>query len=612
MTVILQPKFHFLSLLILTATMMATTSFSNDRFSDKEVAQILENIQNKIDRNELVLSCKSEISGALRKSTLVKMIYSNDRQSLKLETDDSANVLLLSLTDAQQQNEIHQLSYGQSGFTVQNNTCEQEHKRKVRLYFSYIEQKGSGILGSNSPLARLEMEKTTRELSTSSLCSQTQLASCACTNNDYIARETTIIECGVYWNPFNKVSDSLKSESLEKIFNSLSKTNEDEQYSRDGHNFAINKYQILNSKDRTLNASLFWNSIPLLTGESTLNSLSTLLNPEIKPTPEMISSVLLLNADKNHQSVEDALRTIQSNPQLVFYFFDAHSSIADHTLYGWILMDKSTGEILVARRTISHLFESEPTKNKSSSAEKDQKTFSLNSNSEPVTQPRDEMSACPGASIKFLPLSQQPQAIGSMSACFFKNNPNNQSVNRSGPIFWDHVLNSFLKGTELSINTEFESPGVCYELDGIPHHTQTTELGESKRAPYYIVKRGNKVALYSHQVLTRTNHGVWPNSQMACQEKENIYRDGSEATFSWSKKEFLGTEALTFEAHQNQCFTHYTGAIHHGTHGFARFFLRQTPFGIVMVWPRPTISLTRLDGLSTLCIFPKPALKAIK
>lgn len=576
-------------------------------------SRILSTIQENISKGRWTLKCEAQLFGAMPQSTAVNLTFDQIQKKLSLGNFTVNDTISLSLNSTDKNNQMATLPASQSGFVAQNSSCES--KSKLRVDFTYIEKKGSGILGTDSPLGTIRVEKSKRDLSLSSACSSQDISDCSCTDSEYLLRDIVRLECGIYNNPYSEVKGAFTSPTLEQIYNTLSTVSLAERASvnsgpddfaklQDG---ALLKFHIINAIGKGLSPSILWNSIPYFTQQSTLNSVSTQLFSEENPTEAMIYAGLLFNDSFDSQAVKSMILLLKKNDNLKFYHFMASSSVAEHSVQGWLVVDTTTGELFVARHIKSYLLERELIFKKTKSVPLSGLMPGINKSDRESLVP-SKNGACIGTEV--FSSNTTLQAKGDLSKCFLKNNPRAHSLNGSDSIEWDDVLKAFVKGSELSIDSSFESPGVCYDLDGIPHNIRVGELGETKRAPNYIVKVGSKVALYSHQVLERIGHGIWPIGEAACNEKEMIYEKGAKATFSWAKADDFKTEAVNIKAYPNQCFTYYQGALNYSTQGVTHFFLRKTNMGIVMLWPRPSLAIDRLDDLSLMCIFPSQAIKS--
>jgi len=569
---------------------------------------------------DLVMQCEEASNNALsQKQNWARFQYSPGDQNIFLELSGNPNPITISLKNAEapttsswlegqkrKNKTLISLLEHHNGFTISNPNCKSSGE-KFNIFLNYIETDGSGLLGSRNPFANLDMSIISEKPSATSSCSNQEKSSCSCTN--YAGSSTRKIRCSVYYNPFKNVSTGFRSVALEKAYQELyaltakkkESLSKEKPLFQSGAEVAIEKirssqifkYQLDSSYHPENVHDAFMVSLPELTEETVLSIAQVSAQYVRKVSESAVYAGLLFNEDFDSHFVPHLIKALKINTNWSFYRFDMNS-LTSARVDGWLIYDKNTREVLVVSHKINFTLWNEYLKNRSKNT------------SAKETKPLDP---CETGNESSLIWENKPSRnSGGAGACFWKNNPYFPTIDLSLQATWQKAFQEFLAGNEISLNTSFKSPGVCYDRDGIP---LSSDLGLTKRSPVYIVKNKEKVALYSHQILKMTNHDIWAPGDEACQAKEEIFRNGAIYASEEAKKRNISFEVEKnyFDSYPEQCFSHYKGAFKSNVIGSFDFFLRKTPIGIMMLWPRPNLNLDSLESVPLLCIFPSQAVE---
>jgi hypothetical protein len=597
----------------------------------KPIASVLTDVQNRINAGDMVLRCKESQTGVFlpQTPTWSTFRYVGDDSVVAYESSLSPEPFVISLKAAYEQNALHEFAYGNVGFGGTEVACGKDGLKTFKqLIFS--EKSGAGVLGSDRPMAEFTFIQTVRQLAVTSKCEASARLTCGCQDDDYLARTERQVRCGLYANPYRPVSQ-FKSPSLDSIANSLTalteeklkaqKVEEDEIAKKSPgasvsfssiRNARILKYKMLETARPTKPSDLISASIPFFAGDLSLGLGGVSVRYEKQPSSAVLYAGLLFNDQFDSTFVANVQQMLASNANLNFYYFHILSS-AKISHDGWLIYDASTGDILVSivelhiglYKELDHY------------AQMQQRAEACQAGKTCKPQVVRPAEMCSGKSVTADEVTFAKKAVIKpghseldFGACYLKNNPDVSLLpTKDQSAKWKTVFDAFMAGDELSREFNFDAPGVCYDLDGIPRTHPLAQLGATKRAPIYILKRDHKVVVYSHQVLQNITYGIWPYGDDACFEKEGIYMRGAQTTMALSTDADYASTKRSFTRYGDKCFTQYEAQFYFDDAGPTKFFLRKTPLGVVLVWPRPEDPLTHLENVPLLCVFPMQGLE---
>lgn len=580
-----------------------------------KVSEHLQGIRQEIADGKQVLSCRSRLGRTALEEGVRSTIFSFDPKSkeVRFSVNNLKEDFVISLDEKLGAEISTGAEYsGHGGFTASNSECVNGHKKDTIMY--YVVQNGPGIIGSKSPLADLSITQTRRE-TLQRICSDEAIKNCECgADSGYVERETISLSCELYASPFSPVSGQFSSNDLQELYKiffeakQFSKKNDGEEIFDSSD---IQKLQVDGRFLKTMTTSMLWSSVPTLAKEEVLSTLFVRLSYEKK------ASEIMFNPSFSESAVRTAVSYLEKNSSLKFYQFGLDDFRGEHKaqVNGWLIADTITGEILVANRTqnltlMKEIYLKKPL----------EKTANVgpSPNFSPTTgartRNRTRVESCEGQDVSYLPPENVPNCWEKNNASFVKKGfTNDVTVNKLAT--WFDVHSEFINGSELNANTHFEAPGVCYDLDGNPKNSDNVavEMGATKRTPIYMIKDGLNVSLYTHQVLQKTNHGIWPPGKKYCEGKELEYKRAAHNILTKIRFTGYSAESIELTDYPQQCFTHYRGFVDLAVNqGPTHLLLRQTDRGIVMLWPRPQDPLVNLEHTQVMCVFSKKALKRIE